>query len=100
MDLNIGDKLYSIRNAISNKPQITVFSGPYDKNVVTIARNLFHGRITRLCVNDSALSRSAFIAQYVHFCPSEEQKTSKVAYCCFSCSVGFYVPDSHPCKHQ
>jgi hypothetical protein len=57
MDLNIGDKLYSIRSTISNKPQITVFSGPYDKNVVTIARNLFCGRITKLCVNDSVPSR-------------------------------------------
>jgi hypothetical protein len=42
MDLNVGDKLYSIRNAISNKPQITVFSDPYDKNVATIAKNLIH----------------------------------------------------------
>jgi superfamily II DNA/RNA helicase len=78
MDLNVGDKLYSIRNAISNKPQITVFSDPYDKNVATIAKNLIHERVTRLCINDSVASRSSFIAQYVHFCPSEKQKTSKV----------------------
>ncbi|GJM88011.1 hypothetical protein PR202_ga04026 [Eleusine coracana subsp. coracana] len=78
LDLNVVDKLYSIRNAISSKPQITVFSDPCDKNVATVARNLVHGRITRLCINGSVLSRSAFIAQYVHFCPSEEQKTSKV----------------------
>ncbi|KAK3136123.1 hypothetical protein QOZ80_5BG0428410 [Eleusine coracana subsp. coracana] len=78
LDLNVVDKLYSIRNAISSKPQITVFSDPRDNNVATIARNLVRGRVTRLYINNSVLSRSAFIAQYVHFCPSEEQKTSKV----------------------
>ncbi|XP_062182331.1 ATP-dependent RNA helicase DBP3-like [Phragmites australis] len=78
MDLNVSDKLYSIRDAISSNPQVTIFSDPYDKDVATIARNLVHGRITRLCIGDSVTSQSAFIAQYVHFCPSEEQKTSKV----------------------
>ncbi|KAK3118391.1 hypothetical protein QOZ80_9BG0698340 [Eleusine coracana subsp. coracana] len=78
MDLDVGDKLYSIRNIILSKPQITVFSDPYDKDVATMARNLLHGRIARLCINESVPSQSAFLAQHVHFCPSEEQKTSKV----------------------
>ncbi|GJN07000.1 hypothetical protein PR202_ga24785 [Eleusine coracana subsp. coracana] len=78
MDFDVGDKLCSIRNTILSKPQITVFSDPCDKNVATTARNLLHGRIARLCINDSVPSRSAFLAQHVHFCPSEEQKTSKV----------------------
>ncbi|TVU50858.1 hypothetical protein EJB05_02250 [Eragrostis curvula] len=77
MDLNVTDKLYSIRNAILSKPQITVFSDPYDKNVSAVTRNLINGRITRLCINDSVASRGAFISQYVHFCPSEK-KISKV----------------------
>lgn len=95
MDLNVGDQLYSIRNAILSKPQITVFSDPYDKNVATIARNLLNGRIARLCINDSVPSQSAFITQHVHLCPSEEQKTSKVlafvvshvllAFMCWAC---------------
>ncbi|TVU26940.1 hypothetical protein EJB05_29516, partial [Eragrostis curvula] len=78
MDLNVIDKLYSIINAISSKPQITVFSDPCGKNVAKIAGNLVRGRITRLCINNSVPSRSAYISQYVHFCPSEEQKISKV----------------------
>jgi hypothetical protein len=49
--------------------------GPYDKNVVTIARNLFHAEELQCFVSMTVPSRSAFIAQYAHFCPSEEQKT-------------------------
>ncbi|XP_062202339.1 DEAD-box ATP-dependent RNA helicase 52B-like [Phragmites australis] len=78
VDFNVSNKLYSIRDAILSNPQITIFSDPYDKDVAMIARNLFQGRIARLSINDSITSRSAFIAQYVHFCPSEEQKTLKV----------------------
>ncbi|XP_039775891.1 probable ATP-dependent RNA helicase ddx5 [Panicum virgatum] len=78
MDLNITDKIYSIRDAISSSPQITIFTDSSDKNVATMARNLLHGRITKLSVNDSVSSRSAFITQHVHLCPLEKQKTSKV----------------------
>ena len=42
MDLNVTDKIYSIRDAISSSPQITIFTGPSDKNVATMARNLLH----------------------------------------------------------
>ncbi|KAG2555818.1 DEAD-box ATP-dependent RNA helicase 40-like [Panicum virgatum] len=78
MDLNVTDKIYSIRDAISSSPQITIFTDPSDKNVATMARNLLHGRITKLSVNDSVSSRSAFITQHVHLCPLEKQKTLKV----------------------
>ncbi|XP_066359093.1 ATP-dependent RNA helicase DBP3-like isoform X2 [Miscanthus floridulus] len=64
--------------AISNNPQITIFTDPSDKKVATMAKSLLRGRITKLSINDSVSSRSAFIAQHVHFCPSEELKTSKV----------------------
>uniref|UniRef100_A0A0A9B2C3 DEAD/DEAH-box helicase domain-containing protein n=1 Tax=Arundo donax TaxID=35708 RepID=A0A0A9B2C3_ARUDO len=78
MDLNFSDKILSIRAAISSNPQITIFNDSYDKNAAMMVRNLVHGRITRLSINDSVTSRSAFIAQCVHSCPLEEQKTSKV----------------------
>ena len=81
MDLNVTDKIYSIRDAISSNPQITIFTDPSDKNVATMARNLLHGRITKLSVNDSVSSRSAFITQHVHLCPLEKQKTLKVIAC-------------------
>jgi len=81
MDLNVTDKIYSIRDDISSSPQITIFTDPSDKNVATMARNLLHGRITKLSVNDSVSSRSAFITQHVHLCPLEKQKTSKVIAC-------------------
>ncbi|RLM69793.1 DEAD-box ATP-dependent RNA helicase 40-like [Panicum miliaceum] len=78
LDLNVTDKIYSIRDAISSNPQITIFTDPSDKNVAMMARNLLHGRITKLSINDSVSSRSAFITQHVHLCPLERQKTSKV----------------------
>ncbi|CAO2140858.1 unnamed protein product [Urochloa humidicola] len=78
LDLNVSDKIFSIRDAISSNPQITIFTDPSDKNVATMAKNLVRGRITKLCINDSVSSRSAFVTQHVHFCPSEELKTSKV----------------------
>jgi hypothetical protein len=78
LDLNVTDKIYSIRDAISSNPQITIFTDPSDKNVAIMARNLLHGRTTKLSINDSVSSRSAFITQHVHFCPLEKQKTSKV----------------------
>ncbi|KAJ1264432.1 hypothetical protein BS78_08G000600 [Paspalum vaginatum] len=49
-----------------------MFPGPQ-----SMAKNLLRGRVTKLSINDSASSRSAFITQHVHFCPSEELKTSK-----------------------
>lgn len=78
VDHNVSDKIFSIRDAISNNLQITIFTDPSDKNIATMAKNLLHGRITKLSINDSVSSRSAFIAQHVHFCPSEELKTTKV----------------------
>ncbi|XP_066359092.1 ATP-dependent RNA helicase DBP3-like isoform X1 [Miscanthus floridulus] len=78
VDHNVIDKIFSIREAISNNPQITIFTDPSDKKVATMAKSLLRGRITKLSINDSVSSRSAFIAQHVHFCPSEELKTSKV----------------------
>ncbi|XP_066356470.1 ATP-dependent RNA helicase DBP3-like [Miscanthus floridulus] len=78
VDHNVSDKIFSIRDTISNNPQITIFTDPSDKKVATMVKSLLRGRITKLSINDSVSSRSAFIAQHVHFCPSEEQKTSKV----------------------
>ncbi|PWZ32611.1 hypothetical protein Zm00014a_005926 [Zea mays] len=78
VDHNVSDKIFSIRDAISNNLQITIFTDPSDKNIATMAKNLLRGRITKLSINDSVSSRSAFIAQHVHFCPSEELKTTKV----------------------
>lgn len=89
MDHNASDKIVSIRDAISSNPQITIFTDPSDKKVATIAKILLRGRITKLSVNDSVSSRSAFIAQHVNFCPSEELKTSKVITSYFSCA---YIP--------
>lgn len=90
MDHNVSDKIFSIRDAISNNPQITIFTDPSDKKVASMAKSLLRGRITKLSINDSVSSRSAFIAQHVHFCPSEELKTSKVINSYFSSA---YVPD-------
>ncbi|KAI4967928.1 hypothetical protein ZWY2020_010381 [Hordeum vulgare] len=56
---------------------VTIFSGQCDQSAATVARNLLHGRITKLTTNDSVASRSAFVTQHVHFCTKEE-KTSKV----------------------
>ncbi|RCV37038.1 hypothetical protein SETIT_8G030300v2 [Setaria italica] len=78
LDLNVSDKIFSIRDAISSNPQITIFTDSSDKNVATMAKNLLRGRITKLSINDSVSSRSAFVMQHVHFCPSEKLKTSKV----------------------
>ncbi|CAN6348943.1 unnamed protein product [Urochloa humidicola] len=78
LDLNVSDKIFSIRDAISSNPQITIFTDPSDKNVATSAKNLLRRRITKLSISDSVSSRSAFITQHVHFCSSEELKTSKV----------------------
>ncbi|CAN6380542.1 unnamed protein product [Urochloa humidicola] len=78
LDLNVSDKIFSIRDAISSNPQITIFTDPSDKNVATSAKNLLRGRITKLSISDSVSSRSAFVTQHVHFCSSEELKTSKV----------------------
>ncbi|XP_037429975.1 probable ATP-dependent RNA helicase ddx5 [Triticum dicoccoides] len=77
MDLNIIKELRSIRGTISGDAQVTIFSGQCDQSAATVARNLLHGRITKLTTNDSVTSRSAFVAQHVHFCTKEE-KTSKV----------------------
>ena len=70
---------------------VVVFTDSSDKNVATMARNLLHGRTTKLSVNDSVSSRSAFITQHVHLCPLEKQKTSKVIACVdwLLCSVLF-----------
>ncbi|TKV99254.1 hypothetical protein SEVIR_8G027100v4 [Setaria viridis] len=78
LDLNVSDKIFSIRDAISSNPQITIFTDSSDKNVATMVKNLLRGRITKLSINDSVSSRSAFVTQHVHFCPSEKLKTSKV----------------------
>jgi superfamily II DNA/RNA helicase len=71
---NINDKIFSIRDAISHNLQITIFTNPSDKNIATMAKSLLRGRITKLYINDYVSSRSAFIVQHVHFCPSEELK--------------------------
>ncbi|KAG2622992.1 hypothetical protein PVAP13_3KG025700 [Panicum virgatum] len=78
LDLGVSDKIFSIRDAISSNFQITVFTDPSDKSVATMAKNLLRGRITKLFINNSVSSRSAFVTQQVHFCPSVELKTSKV----------------------
>ncbi|KAG8089077.1 hypothetical protein GUJ93_ZPchr0011g27457 [Zizania palustris] len=79
MDLNVGDKLSSIRGAIVGNPQLTIFSDPSDPSVTALATKLLHGRrITRLSMNASVTSRSAFITQKMYSCPSKEQKASKV----------------------
>ncbi|KAF8706543.1 hypothetical protein HU200_030825 [Digitaria exilis] len=78
LDLNVSEKIFSIREAISGNPQITIFTDPSDKNIATIARNLLREKITKLAINDSVSSRSAFVTQHVHLCPSEELKASKV----------------------
>ncbi|WVZ88304.1 hypothetical protein U9M48_034840 [Paspalum notatum var. saurae] len=78
LDLNVSDKIFSIRDAISSDPQITIFTDPSDKNVASMAKNLLRGRITKLPINASVSARSAFITQLAHFCPLEELKTSKV----------------------
>ncbi|PUZ62946.1 hypothetical protein GQ55_3G027300 [Panicum hallii var. hallii] len=78
LDLSVSDKIFSIRDAISSILQITIFTDPSDQSVASMAKNLLRGRITKLSINDSVSSRSAFVTQSVHFCPSEELKTSKV----------------------
>ncbi|PAN16009.1 hypothetical protein PAHAL_3G025900 [Panicum hallii] len=78
LDLSVSDKIFSIRDAISSILQITIFTDPSDQSVASMAKNLLCGRITKLSINDSVSSRSAFVTQSVHFCPSEELKTSKV----------------------
>ncbi|KAL6906080.1 hypothetical protein ACP4OV_003681 [Aristida adscensionis] len=78
LDLNVSDKLYAIRDAISSYPQVTIFTSPCDKNVATVVRSLLRGRIKKVCINDSVSSRSGFTTQHVHYCSSEEQKTLKV----------------------
>nr|CBX25398.1 hypothetical_protein [Oryza brachyantha] len=79
MDLNAGDKLCSIRDAILSSPQITIFSDPSDRSVAALATKLLHGRkIRRLCTNDSVTSRSAFVTQKIHICPRKDQKAPKV----------------------
>lgn len=78
LDLNVSDKIFSIRDAISVNPQITIFTDPSDKNVATMAKSLLRGRVAKLSINDSVSSQSAFITQHVHFCELEELKTAKV----------------------
>jgi len=78
LDLSVSDKIFSIRDAISSNLQITIFTDPSDQSVATMAKNLLRGRITKLSIDDSVSSRSAFVMQHVHFCPWEELKTSKV----------------------
>uniref|UniRef100_A0A0E0MJM1 DEAD/DEAH-box helicase domain-containing protein n=1 Tax=Oryza punctata TaxID=4537 RepID=A0A0E0MJM1_ORYPU len=79
MDLNVGDKLCSIRDAILSNPQVTIFSDPSDRRVAALATKLLGGKkITRLCTNDSVTSRSAFVTQKIHICPSKDQKAPKV----------------------
>uniref|UniRef100_A0A0E0F9K1 DEAD/DEAH-box helicase domain-containing protein n=1 Tax=Oryza meridionalis TaxID=40149 RepID=A0A0E0F9K1_9ORYZ len=79
MDLNVGDKLCSIRDAILSNPQITIFSDPSDRRVAVLATKLVGGKkIRRLCTNDSVTSRSAFVTQKIHICPSKDQKAPKV----------------------
>lgn len=79
MDLNISDKLYSIKGAISSDAQITIFNDTCDQSAVPVVKSLLRGRITKLSVNDCSLNhRSAFIAQHIHFCPSEEKKATQV----------------------
>ncbi|EEC68863.1 hypothetical protein OsI_37464 [Oryza sativa Indica Group] len=78
-DLNVSDKLCSIRDAILSNPQITIFSDPSDRRVAALATKLVGGKkITRLCTNDSVTSRGAFITQKIHICPSKDQKAPKV----------------------
>uniref|UniRef100_A0A0D3HRF7 DEAD/DEAH-box helicase domain-containing protein n=1 Tax=Oryza barthii TaxID=65489 RepID=A0A0D3HRF7_9ORYZ len=93
-DLNVSDKLCSIRDAILSNPQITIFSDPSDRRVAALATKLVGGKkITRLCTNDSVTSRSAFITQKIHICPSKDQKAPKkqlqiscaIKICLFAC---------------
>jgi hypothetical protein len=71
----------SVRRTISCDAQVTIFGGQCDQSSATVARNLLHGRITKLTTNDSVTSRSEFIAQHVQCCTPEE-KTSKVTGVC------------------
>jgi hypothetical protein len=86
---NINDKIFSIRDAISHNLQITIFTGPSDKIFATMAKSLLRGRITKLYINDYVSSRSAFIVQHVHFCPSEGLKTSFCHDACFRQLVNY-----------
>ncbi|XP_047091392.1 probable ATP-dependent RNA helicase ddx5 [Lolium rigidum] len=75
--LNLSPIINSVRRTISSDAQVTIFGGQCDHSSATVARNLLHGRITKLTTNDSVTSRSKFIAQHVQCCTPEE-KTSKV----------------------
>jgi superfamily II DNA/RNA helicase len=81
---NINDKILSIRDVIPHNLQITIFTDPSDKNIATMAKSLLRGRITKLYINDYVSSRSAFIVQHVHFCPSEELKNIILSWHMFS----------------
>jgi hypothetical protein len=76
-------KYFLIRDAIPHDLQITIFTDPSDKNIATMAKSLLRGRITEFYINDSVSSLSAFTVQHVHFCPSEELKTSFCHDACF-----------------
>lgn len=98
MDLNIVKELCSIRGTISSDAQVTIFGGQCDQSTATVARNLLHGRITKLTTNDSVTSRSAFVAQHVHFCTKEEKTSKVIGVCRQRCPVhSYFIIYLHAC---
>ncbi|KAF3330874.1 ATP-dependent RNA helicase DBP2 [Carex littledalei] len=76
-EMKYADKLNSIKETITSNPHVMVFSNHCDQ-MAALAHNLLGGPITRLSLNDSVTSRSAFISQNVHHCASQEQKIAKI----------------------
>ncbi|XVE99126.1 hypothetical protein REPUB_Repub03eG0170400 [Reevesia pubescens] len=71
------DTIKSIREAITGKPHTLVFSNSFSNASIPAVQNLLTGSIYRLSLNDSVVSQSACIIQYVHVCSSTEEKMMK-----------------------
>ncbi|KAJ3703740.1 hypothetical protein LUZ61_007445 [Rhynchospora tenuis] len=76
-EIRYADKLNSIKETITSSPHIVVFSDHCDQ-MAALARNLLGEPITRLALDDSVTSRSAFISQHVYYCQSQELKVTKI----------------------
>jgi hypothetical protein len=78
-EIRYADNLISIKETITSNPHVVVFTDHHDQMAAS-AHDLLGGTITRLSLNDSVTSRSAFISQSVHHCPSQELKVAKVLF--------------------
>ncbi|WOL01623.1 DEAD-box ATP-dependent RNA helicase 14 [Canna indica] len=78
LDLDLVDKINSIRKTISGNPQVVIFGDCTNEAFTSLVQNMLRGPVSRLSLNDAITSQSAFISQHVHFYTVEEEKIAKI----------------------